>query len=453
MQAPTSAINSPAPQTPSTPRPIRAAATLLVLRDGRDGLEVLLLRRAEKANDQNSGASVFPGGMLDAHDRSLHGHCTGLDDTTASARLSVSAGGLDYYAAAVRECFEEAGVLFASDASGKSIDLAALPAQELDAMRHAAAQGTDALLALCDQRGWRLAVDRLAYFAHWLTPPGMPRRFDTRFFAALMPPAQVVSEDGLETVEHMWLRPADALAPARGLKLMNVTRRILQQLDAFGSAGDCLAHARSLQQIPLNMPRLAQGPQGQRAVNIEEPAYEELGHVDPDGQCTGRYALEAGLAMRLSPQVWRVTDSADGTPTAPGLNSYFIGEAGGDCALIDPMPAGSAHFAALRSAAPGPVRWILSTGPRGSLDAATVEGLRAAWPEARPLQASTDEVLKVGGTTIRAVVDAEDADALAFLLVEERLLFTGSGATVPAHMRDSVDWIVPAQGFMRRRAR
>eukprot|EP01036_Dinobryon_divergens_P045280 gene45281-60479_t len=102
-------------------------------------------------------------------------------------------------------------------------------------MRHAAEQGTDALLSMCESHGWQLAADRLAYFTHWLTPPGMPRRFDTRFFLASMPDAQTVRPDGRETVEHMWLQPAEAVAPVRGLKLMNVTRRILEQLAQFRS--------------------------------------------------------------------------------------------------------------------------------------------------------------------------------------------------------------------------
>ncbi|MEJ8825532.1 NUDIX domain-containing protein [Variovorax humicola] len=451
MQVNTSAT-SPASQPSPTPRPIRAASTLLVLRDANDGLEVLLLRRAEKANDQNSGASVFPGGMLDAHDRSLHGLCAGLDDAAASARLSVAAAGLDYYAAAVRECFEEAGILFASDADGRLVELGGLPPEELAAMRNAAAQGTDALIAMCEGKRWRLAADRLAYFSHWLTPPGMPRRFDTRFFVALMPHAQVASEDGSETVEHMWLRPADALAPERGLKLMNVTRRILQQLSGFERASDCLAYARALREIPLNMPRLAQGPQGQRAVNNEEPAYEELGHVDPDGKCTGYYALEAGLVMQLSPRVWRVTDSLDGWTKAPGSNSYFVGEAGGDCALIDPMPAGSPHFGALRDAAPGPVRRILST--RQGVSAAALDALRASWPDAAAVaQPAAGDVLHVGGATIQATNAADGSNALNFLLVEERLLFTGAGSIAGSDARESVDWLAPGQGFMRRSAR
>ncbi len=173
--------------TPPKPRPIRTAASLILLRDGPGGLEVLMLRRADKPDDQNSGASVFPGGVVDAHDRELHTRCAGLDDAAASARLALPAGGLDYYAAAVRECFEEAGVLFASDADGALVALDRIDPERLAAMRAAVADSTEALLALCDAQGWRLAVDQFAYFSHWLTPPGMPRRFDTRFFVAAMP--------------------------------------------------------------------------------------------------------------------------------------------------------------------------------------------------------------------------------------------------------------------------
>ena len=270
-------IPSPAtpPQSPpaAPARPIRQAATLIVLRDGAQGLETLMLRRIEKANDQNSGASVFPGGLLDAHDRHLHACCAGVDDLAASTRLSIAQGGLDYYAAAVRECFEEAGLLFAHDAQQRLVDLGSLGAERLSAMRSAAAAGTDALLAMCAAQGWQLAMDRLSYFAHWLTPPGMPRRFDTRFFIAALPPGQNVQIDAVEIAEHAWLRPQDAIDPVRRLKLMNVTRRILEQLAQFGSVQECLDHALALRDIPLTMPRVAGGPGGPRPVNTEEPAY------------------------------------------------------------------------------------------------------------------------------------------------------------------------------------
>jgi len=396
----------------SPPRPVRTAATLVVLRDGGEGLEALMLRRADKANDQNSGASVFPGGVVDAHDRHLHALCAGLDDAAASACLAVPEGGLDFYAAAIRECFEEAGLLLANDAQGRPVRLLDLPPAELAAMRDAAERGTDALLAMCEARGWRLAGDRIVYFGHWLTPPGMPRRFDTRFFVAPMPPGQAVRPDGRETVEHMWLRPAQALDPARGLKLMNVTRRVLQQLDAFERADDFLAHARQLRTIPLNMPRLADGPGGRRAVNIEEPAYEEIGHLDPDGRGDARYALEAGLVTRLSDRVVRVVGNA-------GDNSYLVGGTEG-WALIGPTPLDDA----LRAAAPGPVRWTVTA--------------QSDWPEGR---------LDLGGATLEMLKSGDSAPSV--LLVEERMLFTGPNVTTTGK-NDAIEWIAPSHGFIHR---
>jgi 8-oxo-dGTP pyrophosphatase MutT (NUDIX family) len=427
-------------ETPEKPaaRPVRNAATLIVLRDGTRGLEVLMLRRAEKANDQNSGASVFPGGVIDAHDRGLHQRTTGLDDAAASARLGVAEGGLDYYAAAIRECFEEAGLLFAADVHGAPVALDSLPPEQLAAMRHAAEQGTDALLALCDAHGWRLAADRLAYFTHWLTPPGMPRRFDTRFFLALMPGAQTVRPDGRETVEHMWLRPAEAVDPARGLKLMNVTRRILEELARFASAQELMTHARALAHIPRVMPRLADGPKGRRPVNMEEPAYEEVGHVDPDGEGGGRYAHEAGLVMRLSARVWRVTGAADAAGALP--HSYFAGVEGGDCVLIDPSPASPEHIAALRGAAPGRVRWIWSTQAL-PVDSA----VREAWPDASVSPPAPGQRLDLGGATLH-VLNAQAGPQ--FLLPEDSTLFTGAAS--PA--TDNADWIAPRHGFLRRHA-
>ncbi|AGU49193.1 putative hydrolase, NUDIX family [Variovorax paradoxus B4] len=430
------------------PRPIRVAASLILLRDGAHGMEVLLLRRAEKADDQNSGASVFPGGVVDAHDRRLHLMCKGLDDAAASARLGVPDGGLDYYAAAVRECFEEAGVLFASDAEDRLVELDRLLPSRLESMRHAAEQGTDALLAMCDAQGWRLAMDRLAYFSHWLTPPGMPRRFDTRFFIAQMPPGQAVKPDGRETVAHMWLKPAEAAHPRRGLKLMNVTRRTLEQLASFGSAADCIAHARSLTRIVLNMPRLADGPSGRRPVNIEEAAYEEIGRLDPDGQGHARYALEPGLVTQLSARVVRVAGAAE------SHHSYFVGGENGHWALIDPVPHGSVQGEALRAAAPGQVKWLLSTAAGTRASAAPLEGLRSAWPDAAVLWPEPGDTLRLGGATLHVRPADHGAPARQFLLAEEGTLFTGCAATPAAHgtcATGEAGWIAPASGFIFRK--
>ncbi|SCX53802.1 NUDIX domain-containing protein [Variovorax sp. EL159] len=437
------------PQKPAAPRPVRAAATLIVLRDEGRGLEVLMLRRAEKANDQNSGASVFPGGVIDAHDRSLHAQCSGLDDDAASARLAVPEGGLDYYAAAIRECFEEAGLLFATDPSGALVKLDGLPSDRLAAMRDAAVQGTDALLALCAEHGWRLAVDRLTYFTHWLTPPGMPRRFDTRFFLALMPAGQSVRPDGSETVEHMWLKPAEAVDPARGLKLMNVTRRILEQLAQFVSANEVIAHARGLRHIPRVMPRLANGPEGRRPVNMEEPAYDEVGLVDPDGEGHGRYAHEAGLVMRLSARIVRVTASDDG---AQGklAHSYFVGTSNGDCALIDPLPLTPAHLAALVAAAPGRVRHILSTRALTAESTHALASLRATWPDVSISPPAPGEKLVLGEATLQACAGTDGANSRQFLLIEDLTLFIGLASANTVDSTGLLQWIAPRHGFMRR---
>ncbi|MBS0453449.1 MAG: NUDIX domain-containing protein [Proteobacteria bacterium] len=431
--------------SPASPRPVRQAATLIVLRDGAQGLETLLLRRAEKPNDQNSGASVFPGGLLDAHDRRLHAFCAGLDDASASARLGVAQGGLDYYAAAVRECFEESGLLFAQDAQHQLVNLSQLDAAQLAAMRAAAAAGTEALVSMCEERGWQLAMDRLAYFAHWLTPPGMPRRFDTRFFIAALPPGQSVQIDQVEIADHAWLRPLDAVDPARRLKLMNVQRRILQQLAQFATVDECLAHARGLQRIVLNMPRLATGPGGPRPINIDEPAYAEIGFVDPDGRGHARYALEAGLVLALSPRVLRVTaPSGEG----PGAHSYYVGTPGGDAwALIDPQLADPAHAQALLAAAPGPVRWLLST--QRSIEAVVVQALRAQWPAAEHPALAHGQELVLGDVALRVLAPAGALESRGFLLVPDAMLFAGAARWSTSDLGAQVAWLAQSSGFVQ----
>jgi 8-oxo-dGTP pyrophosphatase MutT (NUDIX family) len=406
---------------------VRVAATLIVLRDGASGLEVLMLRRAEKEADQNSGASVFPGGTLDVQDRALHALCAGVDDAAASLRLAVPADGLDYYVAAVRECFEEAGLLFASSADGRLVELDAMPPQELATLRLAVEEGGDALGKLCTDRGWRLAVDQLAYFSHWLTPLGMPRRFDTRFFVALEPKHQSARPDGRETVEHMWLRPADAIDPARGLKLMNVQRRILQQLATFESAEACMAYAREARDIPLVMPRIADGPEGRRPVNPGEPAYEELSRIDPDGLVNGRYALSSGLAMQLSPRVLRVTALSGDVL----VNSYFIGGDRNEWALIDAGQGDEAHADFLLASAPGRVRWTLEmhipTLPHGHR-------------------------IDLGGCTLRVLRPSDQEDAfVCFLLEEEKTIFLVDADSPGEFDAGEVEWLAPARGFIRRR--
>ena len=145
------------PQAPDAPPPKpRAAASLIVLRDSPRGMEVLMIRRAERPGDQNSGATVFPGGLLDASDRGHYERCNGLDDAAASARLGLPSDGLHYWVAAVRECFEEAGLLFATNADGHTVDLNALPADEVVALRRALHANQTGMAEVCAQFGRRI---------------------------------------------------------------------------------------------------------------------------------------------------------------------------------------------------------------------------------------------------------------------------------------------------------
>ena len=315
-------MNSPNAAVSSVARPPRPAATLLVVRDGAAGMEVLMLRRSDAGGDRNSGAAVFPGGVLDAHDRALHRWCSNVDDAEASRRLELPAHGLDFYISAIRECFEEAGLLFACHADGRLVDLDALGADTVAALRHAAQQGGLELQRLCERLNLQLAVDRLAYLAHWLTPPGLPKRFDTRFFVAACPPGQTALHDGRETVEHFWLRPADAIDPQRGLKLVTVTRHVLQSIAGFASAEACVGHARLLRGIAVTMPRIAMAGGVQRPVQPREPAYAEIGRLDPEGRGDVSADIVPGVPVALSARVWRVTAPNAGTMTGPGTNSY-----------------------------------------------------------------------------------------------------------------------------------
>lgn len=186
--------------------PIRNAATVVLLRDGASGLETFLLQR-NGATAFGPGNYVFPGGRVDEADAGLQSYCDGLDDAEASRRIGVARGGLVFWVAAVRECFEECGLLLATDATG------APPARDLAKDRAALNNGSLDFDDLCRTAGLRLSADRLMYYNHWTTPPGPPRRFSTRFFACAAPDNhEIAMHDGVETVASGWETPQAALA-------------------------------------------------------------------------------------------------------------------------------------------------------------------------------------------------------------------------------------------------
>lgn len=236
--------STPEPSFHEPPPDARRAASLLLLRGAGQTLEVLMLRRAERAGDMRSGAVVFPGGVLDAKDRAAHGRIAGLDDTRASARLGVAAGGLDYWVAALRECFEEVGLLPALPRGHPVPDLIALAP-----WRDRLNRGEAGFEAFCAEAGLTFDVSGMHYLSHWLTPPGHPKRFDTRFFVAAAPEGQTAIADRGEALELMWLTPQQALERGRArdasaMLLLPVTRCTLEDLARFPHADAALAAAR-----------------------------------------------------------------------------------------------------------------------------------------------------------------------------------------------------------------
>jgi len=240
----------------------RPAATVLSLRDGPQGYEVLMLRR-NLNSDFVGGAYVFPGGGVDEADAGPAAQrlAFGLDDDTASTRLGLVAGGLAYYVACLRELFEEAGLLVACDEEGapfRFVDAATV--HRLAAHRRAVNASTLGFVAMMDHETLRLDLRGIAYLAHWVTPVGPPRRYDTRFFVSLAPNDQTAACDEGETIADQWIRPADALsAHERGeLDMIFPTIRTLQSIAHFETARAVLDHANALPTVAKTEPRIVE---------------------------------------------------------------------------------------------------------------------------------------------------------------------------------------------------
>jgi len=240
-----------------TPRP---AATVLALRDGPLGYEVLMLRR-NLNSEFAGGAYVFPGGGVDASDgdESIQVLTFGADEQGTSKRLGVPSGGLAYYVACLRELFEEAGLLIACRANGELVDLSdALTVQRLGALRRQLNAGDLGFVDVLASEDLVLDLRGLAYLAHWVTPVGPPRRYDTRFFVAFAPSDQTAAHDAGETIEDQWLRPVDALSSfQRGdFDMTFPTVRTLQSIANLENAHDVLDYANALERVARIEPRI-----------------------------------------------------------------------------------------------------------------------------------------------------------------------------------------------------
>ena len=344
------------------PAPTRPAATVLLLRDAPAGVEVLMTRRSLTASFA-PGAYVFPGGGIDAADAA-----DAAAHAQATRRPTQGDAHLTQAIAAIRESFEELGVLLARHADGTPAgadDIAALD-------RHAP------FVPQCAARGLTLAAAEVFVLAHWITDRDLPRRFDVPFLVARMPAGQTPVADEAEQFEPVWVRPADALArhEAGQFFIIFPTIRTLQRLSAYPTVDAVLAACAGEQPLWTSCPR-AGWLAGKEARFMEhEPPFGELELVSPDGQIQHALDWQSEQPVPLLKNVQRLTAGNPGFMTGPGTNSYLVGDPRSGYIAIDPGPADPAHVERLWRAAGGHIKYIVCTHSHADHS-----------PGARPLQA------------------------------------------------------------------
>jgi glyoxylase-like metal-dependent hydrolase (beta-lactamase superfamily II)/8-oxo-dGTP pyrophosphatase MutT (NUDIX family) len=490
IQAAGSALNPvlPAPAVagaaPAQPRP---AATTIVLRDHEAGrLEVLMLLRTATASFMPS-THVFPGGTLDRADAAQLAAADEPADALA-ARLLLGELPVGLAVAALRECFEECGVWLGAPAAATP-EATAAAAEQLRAARTRLRAGTADIATLARELGLPLATSALHSWSHWVTPLGLPKRFDTRFFVVAMPPGQTPVVDAEETTALAWWHPAEALQRhhAGEFDLAFATRRTLEELSEHADVAQVLAAAARIRAIEPRHPRVSRTHAGQRQVLLpEHPAYAEICRLDPLGHGCALSSLAAEAPVEIAPGVLRLTAPNPGRMTGPGTNTYLLDTGDGGVVVLDPGPALPAHADAIRAACAGrALRAVLVThthidhSPGAALLDAGVPHIGLPPPAhgrqdasfAPGLQPADGQDFSWGMLVLQAVhTPGHASNHVCWWLAREALLFTGDhlmqGSTVvidppdgdmavyldqlrslPARL-PGLAWLAPGHGFL-----
>ncbi|TCP17458.1 MBL fold metallo-hydrolase [Simplicispira metamorpha] len=475
-----------------------SAATVLLLRDapGPDGtprLQVLMTRRSDKASFA-PGAYVFPGGGIDALDADPATHAA------AARRPTQSDLHLTQAMAAIRESFEELGILLARHPDGRMAGAADIAA--IDRHQPFAAQ--------CQAHGLTLAADSVYLLAHWTADRDLPKRFDVPFLVAHMPEGQTPVADEQEQFEPVWVHPQDALErhAAGSFFMIYPTIRTLERLAKFASADAVLAAVANEQPLWVSCPR-AGLLHGKESRHMEDEApFGELALVCPDGQIVHPLEWQSERAVPLLKNVQRLTAPNPGVMTGPGTNSYLVGEPATGYIAIDPGPADAEHLDKLWRAAGGDIRMIVCTHshPDHSPGAAPLQQLCVQAGRAKPpilglpsaptaradshftpdRALQNHELLALTGKgpegeithTLQAIhTPGHAANHLCLLLLEDGLLFSGdhilNGSTTVINPPDGnmadyldaldaldalcaqhgADFILPAHGYVLGQAR
>ncbi len=411
------------------PSPTLPAATVLLLRDSPQGIEVLMTRRSMSASFA-PGAYVFPGGGIDEADA----------QAPAARRPTQSELHLTQANAAIRESFEELGVLLARRSDGTPAgpgDIAALDRQA-------------PFIEQCRSRGLTLAADQVFVLAHWITDRDLPRRFDVPFLVARMPADQVPVADEAEQFEPVWVRPIDALARHKAGQFFMIfpTIRTLERLQDFYSVEAVLHACAGEQPLWTSCPRAGLLAGHEARYMESDPPYGELALVCPDGQIVHHLDWQTEQPVALLKNLMRLTAPNPGVMTGPGTNSYLVGDPDSGYLVIDPGPDEPEHIERLWRAAAGQIRMIVCTHshPDHSPGARRLQALCAARPPIlglpsaptarthshftpdRSLQNQEHLTLQGRGLTHSLKVihtPGHAANHLCLVLLEDGLLFSG----------------------------
>ena len=414
-----------------TPAPTLPAATVLLLRDGAQGLEVLMTRRSMTASFA-PGAYVFPGGGIDSMDAQIH-HLAQRRSTQDDLRLTQAI-------AAIRESFEELGVLLATDREGRMADM-----QDI-----AKLDRSQALHTQCEALGLKLAADHVYVLAHWITDRDFKRRFDVPFLVARMPEGQTPVADEQEQFEPLWIRPAEALRRHREADFFIIfpTIRTLERMQAHATVDSVLQACAHEQPWFTSCPRAGWlNAQEVRFMEHDAP-YGELALTCRDGQIVHHLDWQTTEPVRLLKHVQRLTAPNPSMMTGPGTNSYIVGDALTGYFVIDPGPPDKAHVQRLMSNTQGQIQAILCTHshPDHSPGAALLQQACAAQGRQVPVWGMAS--LPTARAHSEFVPDRELADGEQLVLRSADETHTLRVVHTPGHAANHVCFLMEEDGLL-----
>lgn len=358
--------------------PLLQAATVLLLRDGAQGLEVLMTRRSMQASFA-PGAYVFPGGGIEADDEKYASNqqVAGVEPAQGAIKSVVSRATQStlhttWALAAIRESFEELGIVLAKDTSGAWINQ-----QQIASLNRNANFYTQMISG-----GFRLAASEVFLLAHWITDRDMPKRFDVPFLVARMPAGQMPVADEKEQFAPEWIAPKDALLKhAAGQFLMIFpTIRTLQKLADYRNADEVLQACADEKPLWTSCPRAGYMQSKEHRFMEHEPEYGELAMVSPYGQVAHELSWQHERPVQLLRHIWRLTAPNPGMMTGPGTNTYIVGTPEKGYLVIDPGPDVASHIERILRITNGDIVAIVCTHSHADHS-----------PAAKPLQARVVE--------------------------------------------------------------